>query len=228
MERQPAACGTLGVSPPRQAFKGSVNGRTGVLQRSARDPVQSEGGHKEAQNLIPGKLHSLSCAQLCPTLWNPQDCSPPGSLSMEFLRQEYWTEWLFPSPGDLPDPGIYISCIGMWILYHWVTWEAPVSLLGPYYFKCSESGDLRIYFLLVFLIFKVKGQINKYWGPSYSLELLPWRPFEKARKSVCYRAVVIRYIQVRHSQLWFLYGDIMPQEPNLLYPVDLELFFQPC
>jgi len=25
---------------------------------------------------------------------------------MEFLRQEYWSGLLFPSPGDLPDPGI--------------------------------------------------------------------------------------------------------------------------
>ena len=25
---------------------------------------------------------------------------------MEFPRQEYWSGWLFPSPGDLPDPGI--------------------------------------------------------------------------------------------------------------------------
>ena len=27
-------------------------------------------------------------------------------LSMEFFRQEYWSGLLFPSPGDLPDPGI--------------------------------------------------------------------------------------------------------------------------
>ena len=27
-------------------------------------------------------------------------------LSMEFLRQEYWSGLLFPSPGELPDPGI--------------------------------------------------------------------------------------------------------------------------
>ena len=26
-------------------------------------------------------------------------------LSMGFLRQEYWSGLLFPSPGDLPDPG---------------------------------------------------------------------------------------------------------------------------
>ena len=27
-------------------------------------------------------------------------------LSMEFSRQEYWSELPFPTPGDLPDPGI--------------------------------------------------------------------------------------------------------------------------
>ena len=30
------------------------------------------------------------------------DCSPP---SMEFPRQEYWSGFPFPSPGDLPNPG---------------------------------------------------------------------------------------------------------------------------
>ena len=29
-----------------------------------------------------------------------------ASPSMEFSRQEYWSELSFPSPGDLPDPGI--------------------------------------------------------------------------------------------------------------------------
>ena len=28
------------------------------------------------------------------------------SLFMEFSRQEYWSGLLFPSPKDLPDPGI--------------------------------------------------------------------------------------------------------------------------
>ena len=33
---------------------------------------------------------------------------PPGKAppSMEFSRQEYWSGLPFPSPGDLPDPGI--------------------------------------------------------------------------------------------------------------------------
>ena len=29
-----------------------------------------------------------------------------GPLSMGFSRQEYWSGLLFPSPGDLPHPGI--------------------------------------------------------------------------------------------------------------------------
>ena len=37
---------------------------------------------------------------------NPVDCSLPDSSFMGFPRQEYWSGLLFPSPGDLPDPGI--------------------------------------------------------------------------------------------------------------------------
>ena len=29
-----------------------------------------------------------------------------ATLSMEFSRQEYWSGLPFPSPGDLPNPGI--------------------------------------------------------------------------------------------------------------------------
>ena len=37
----------------------------------------------------------------------PVDCSMhQASLPMEFSRQEYWSGLPFPSPGDLPDPGI--------------------------------------------------------------------------------------------------------------------------
>jgi len=31
--------------------------------------------------------------------------SPPGSLSMGFPRQEYWSGLPFPPPKDLPNPG---------------------------------------------------------------------------------------------------------------------------
>ena len=46
-------------------------------------------------------------AQLCLTLCDPMDCSPP--LFMGFSRQEYWNRLPFPTPGDLPDPGIELA-----------------------------------------------------------------------------------------------------------------------
>ena len=45
----------------------------------------------------------LSRVQLFVILWTVAYQAPP---SMEFSRQEYWSGLPFPSPGDLPDPGI--------------------------------------------------------------------------------------------------------------------------
>ena len=46
---------------------------------------------------------SLSRVRLFATPWTVARQLP---LSMGFLRQEYWSELPFPSPGDLPDQGI--------------------------------------------------------------------------------------------------------------------------
>ena len=43
--------------------------------------------------------------QLCPTLCDPVNCSPPGVLSMGFSRQEYWSGLPCPPP-DLPNSGV--------------------------------------------------------------------------------------------------------------------------
>ena len=40
----------------------------------------------------------VQVAQLCLTLCDP--------MSMEFSRPDYWSGQPFPSPGDLPNPGI--------------------------------------------------------------------------------------------------------------------------
>ena len=49
----------------------------------------------------------IKTLQLRPTLCNPMDCSPliGAPLSMGFSRQEYWSVFPCPPPGDLPDPG---------------------------------------------------------------------------------------------------------------------------
>ena len=49
------------------------------------------------------KVKSLSCVLLFATPWTVAYQAPP---SIGFSRQEYWSELLFPSPGDLPDLGI--------------------------------------------------------------------------------------------------------------------------
>ena len=45
----------------------------------------------------------LSRVQLFAPLWT---VSHQDSLSMKLSRQEYWSGLLFPSLGDLPEPGI--------------------------------------------------------------------------------------------------------------------------
>ena len=45
-------------------------------------------------------------AKSCLTLGNPWTVACQAPPSMGFSRQEYWSGLLFPSPGDLPDPGI--------------------------------------------------------------------------------------------------------------------------
>ena len=49
------------------------------------------------------ELKSLSPVQLFVTPWIVAHQAP---LSMRFSRQEYWSGLPFPSPGDLPNPGI--------------------------------------------------------------------------------------------------------------------------
>ena len=48
-------------------------------------------------------MKSLSRVRLFATLWTVAHQAP---LSMGFSRQEYWNGLPFPSPGDLPNPGI--------------------------------------------------------------------------------------------------------------------------
>ena len=45
-------------------------------------------------------------AKSCLTLVTPWTVAHQAPLSMGFSRQEYWSGLPFPSPGDLPDPGI--------------------------------------------------------------------------------------------------------------------------
>ena len=68
--------------------------------------------------------------QVCSTLYDPMDNGLPGSLSMGFSRQEYWSELPCPPPRDLPYPAIKLASLtplalaSGWFFTTNVTWKA--------------------------------------------------------------------------------------------------------
>ena len=66
------------------------------LDRKEIKPVNLKGKKRK-------KVKLLSHVWLFVTPWTVASHGPP---SMEFSRQEYWSGFPFPSPGDLSDPGI--------------------------------------------------------------------------------------------------------------------------
>ena len=59
-----------------------------------------------------------TCAQSCPTLCNPVDCTPPGSSAhgISQARIEEWVAVSFSKGSSRPRDQTCISCIGRWIL----------------------------------------------------------------------------------------------------------------
>ena len=63
------------------------------------------------------------CAQACPTLWNPLDCSPPGSSVQARILE--WDTFSFS--GDLPAQG---SNPHLWHSLKWQVDSSPLCRLG--------------------------------------------------------------------------------------------------
>ena len=71
----------------------------------------------------------LSRVQLFVATWTVAHQAP---LPMEYFRQEYWSGVPFPTPGDLPDPGIEPAslvspALAGGFLTTGTTWEALFS-----------------------------------------------------------------------------------------------------
>ena len=56
--------------------------------------------------IVKVKVKLLSRVRLFATPWTVAYQAPP---SVGFSRQEYWSGLPFPSPGDLPNPGIELG-----------------------------------------------------------------------------------------------------------------------
>ena len=74
-------------------------GMPGVLQFMGFQRVK----HDWVTELNWCMLSCFSCVRLFATPWTVARQAP---LSLGFSRQEYWFGLPFPTPGDLPDPGI--------------------------------------------------------------------------------------------------------------------------
>ena len=76
------------------------------------------------------RVKSLGRVQLFATPWTVAHQVP---LSMELSKQEYWSELPFPSPGDLPDPGIEPRSLALQadslLSEHW---ECPIWATGTF------------------------------------------------------------------------------------------------
>ena len=83
-------------------------------------------------DVVPFILLYFSClklkmkvAQLCSTLCDPTDYLQ----SMEFSRPEYWSEQPFPSPGDLPNPGIKPRSSALQVILRQLSYQGSPSCL---------------------------------------------------------------------------------------------------
>ena len=68
-------------------------------------------------------VQKVLVSQSCPTLFDPIDCSPPGSSVHRILQAKRIPEWVaipFSKGSSQPRDRIHISyfCIGMQVLYH--------------------------------------------------------------------------------------------------------------
>ena len=86
------------------------------------------------------KVKSLSRVRLLSTPWTAAHQAPP---SMGFSRQEYWSGVPFPSPGDLPNPGIEPGSHCRQMLYH-LSHLCPVLIAtrGIVCLCCGNAGSL--------------------------------------------------------------------------------------
>ena len=163
---------------------------------------------------------------------------------MGFSRQEYWSGLPFPSPGDLPDPGIepVSPSLAGGILYHWSTWEAQaLVLLIPILFPLLKDVFLnqpetlyrnttflssncpishpRIPFLSTHILVP---HISLLWRKEniLKLSLLMWNPITcswKGHRRKCHSCVCMcsdMCIFINVNALWIIEGKLSGGHPE--------------
>ena len=98
----------------------------------------------------------LSHVQLFATSWTVAYWAP---LSMGFSRQEYWSRLPFPSPGDLPNPGIEPG------LPHWKQMLYPLNHQGSHDYGPTFTSVFSIMSFSDAMIYEIPHQWIKLHNP---------------------------------------------------------------
>ena len=103
-------------------------------------------------SLVKGK--SLSHVQLFATLWAVAYQATP---STGFSRQDYWSGLPFPSPGDLPNPGIELRSPALQA-------DALPSEPTGKLWGCAKGVDTRRHWIWYEILKAPYGYLNAYQG----------------------------------------------------------------
>ena len=137
-------------------------------------------------------------------LWDPMKCSPSGSSVHGILQQEYWSGLPFPSPGDLPDPGIepgssalqadslpfshegspchiLDSTYIIWYIFHMISYGGWLSLSDLTSFSMIISSCIHVAAIGIVLFFFMASSIDGYLYP-----LICWWTFGLLSCFDCY------------------------------------------
>ena len=151
-------------------------------------------------------MKSLSRVRLFATPWTVACQAPP---SMGFSRQEYWSGLPFPSPGDLPGPGIepvYPHCRRFFTV--WATREALQELKKKKFKSINSLATSLLYG-------PTATSIHDYWKNhscdymdlcrqssvfAFNMLSLSWPSFQGMCSKICQYAFTTWFY---HSIFWF-------------------------
>ena len=114
MEQSQERGGETGSSQRRQRWRGAGRSVMRKVTSKWTKLCERPGGSNCVITLVSPDpctriLSHFSLVRPCVT---PRTVAHQSPLSMGFSRHEYWSEWPFPSPGHLPDPGIEPALAG--------------------------------------------------------------------------------------------------------------------
>ena len=106
---------------------------------------------------------------------NPWTVVRQASLPMEFSRQEYWRGLPFPSPGDLPNPGIeprspalQTDSLPSEPAGKPKSRKAPTFLKGNQYIGTDHTGDTSWLLQLLIQVYEWISTVSRVFSSRYS------------------------------------------------------------